>query len=800
MTPHPDWRVQYTLSFAHLSRLLIAAGSIVVITALFLITAPALSSPSPQMTGVAASPTATERLLYYDVYLPAILRQSEVITVIQPTRTPSATPTPTHTPTATSTATATRTPQPTSTASGTATPTLTSTPTGLVTATPTATGASPTPTHSPTGTPPTNTPTATATASPTITRTPTRTPTHTPTRTPTVTPTRTPTGQVVVLSNHSSFTRTLASTTYLFVVGEIQNNTSATIEQVQVQLTLRNTTGSPVAAVTCRQSGTICPDQPIRTGQKAPFKFKLVTDSLSGYDSYELAVSGWNWSSASPPSLQVANTSETVDAASQIRYFLGEVVNPAGTGTNVTQIQVIFTLYSAGKVTNVVSSGQGLSTGPYFDVLQPGDRTPYKLELWGPNIDYDNEAWAVVAEKTSQPALPTLQVQRVDDSQPGRVLGEVVNTSGSDVTAVKAVGTFYDAQHRVVNAAWNPIQQGSRRILAPGQAAPFLLSPVTGLPAYVTYALAVRYELSQVPAPPPLAASSVSVFTEPQYKLLVQVFGEVKNPTVSTSNIGDIWVIGTFYDAAGRVVNAGSQNIPIRAVAPGDRVPFFLPLYLTSDTSRFITYTLAVDYQPTNSPAPSPLAVPVQGPGIYPYTDSTDNTAKLDVLGEVLNRSGGNVKVNRIFVTFYDEAGNVANAGWGAPLRDLVEDGEPAPFHLELFDTGPFAGSPVLRADYQPSSTGPTTGLTCIREAPAIRNGYLVISGQVRNDTNRSARDVQAVVTLYNGEQVLGAERVPVQEVGGAIPPGESRPFEVQFRRHYSGWTRDACQAVGDLN
>jgi hypothetical protein len=382
----------------------------------------------------------------------------------------------------------------------------------------------------------------------------------------------------------------------------------------------------------------------------------------------------------------------------------------------------------------------------------------------------------------------------VDDSQPGRVLGEVVNTSDSDVTAVKVVGTFKDAAGRVVNAAWNPIQQGSRRILAHGQAAPFLLSPVTGLPAYVTYTLAVRYEPSQVPAPSPLTASGVFTFTEPQYKLLVEVFGEIENTTAS--NIGDVWVIGTFYNAAGRVVNAGSQSIPMRAVAPGDRVPFFLPLYLMPDTPPFVTYTLAIDYQPTNSPAPSPQAVRVQGDEVYAYTD---DAAKLEVLGEALNASGGNAEVLKVFAAFYDAAGRVVNAGWGAPLRDVVENGGTAPFRLELFNTGLFSRR-ILRTDYQSSLIGPATGLSCVNMTDAIRYGYLVISGQVRNDNARAAHDVQAVVTLYAGQKVIGAERVPVQEVGGVIPPGGSREFEVQFRRHYTGWTRYVCQAVGDLN
>jgi hypothetical protein len=98
------------------------------------------------------------------------------------------------------------------------------------------------------------------------------------------------------------------------------------------------------------------------------------------------------------------------------------------------------------------------------------------------------------------------------------------------------------------------------------------------------------------------------------------------------------------------------------------------------------------------------------------------------------------------------------------------------------------------------SSIGPTIGLNCITEPPTIRNGYLHLEGQIRNDTPRSARNMQVVTTLYADQQVLGAEQALVQEVDEIVPPGESRHFEVEFRRHFADWTHFACQAIGNLD
>lgn len=89
--------------------------------------------------------------------------------------------------------------------------------------------------------PPTPTSTPTPTVTPTRTPTGTPTPSPTPTRTPTPTPTALPQG-VYILQNYSHYT----SGTTLYIVGEVQNNTSSYAYLVKVPVNLFNSSGQLV--------------------------------------------------------------------------------------------------------------------------------------------------------------------------------------------------------------------------------------------------------------------------------------------------------------------------------------------------------------------------------------------------------------------------------------------------------------------------------------------------------------------------------------------------------------------------
>jgi len=788
MTPHPRRRGQNPVTPARLGWLFTITTLVLVSPSVLLLTArSAVGSPqaeSPQAT-IYPTPICNP---YCDVVLPIVMRESEAIGIDPP----SSTPTTTRTPTLTTTPKDTVSPTPSPTATGTASPT--SSPTG--TQTPTVTESPSTPTGSPTGTPPTNTPSSTATATSTPTWTGTATSTPTRTQTPTVTPTRTPTGRVVVVSNGSFFTRTLGSRTTLYAVGEVQNNTTSSIEGAQIQLTVRDAGSTVLGVVRCGSRGEdICPAQPLRPGEKAPFK--VLADMPAAYASHEMSVVDWRWSTGTSPRLEMENANEVDDSTYvPTLYFLGEVVNPAGASQNVTGIQVLFTLKNRdGKVINVATSGYWLID----EILRPGGRTPYLIQLQAPNIDYYAKQYLIIARTTGQPAPSGLTVdpRRVDDSQDSFVLGEVVNTTTGNVTAVKVIGTFYDTEHRVVNAARSWVQHSGTRILAPGEAAPFELRLLDDMPAYVTSPLAVRYLPSEVAPPPALAAGGVYTWTEPLFNSWVDVFGEVQNTT--PSNIELAYVIGTFKDAAGRVVKAGSApGLSLQPIAPGSKEPFALRLpHDPAQPLRFVTYTLAIDYRPTTNQAPSPSGITFQGHSARTYQET--DAKKLEVLGQLRNASGAHVKILRLSATFYDAAGRVVNAGWTDVPRTIIEPGGTSPFRLQgLFYTEP-VDHYELTANYVPSLVGPVTGLTCTVNTPTVSNGYLNASGSIHNNSASTISRVQALVSLVgDDEKIRGVEVAPVE--GGEIPPGESRPFQVTFRRYYSGWTRYPCQGISDVN
>lgn len=201
---------------------------------------------------------------------------------------------------------------------------------------------------------------------------------------PTVTPTSTPTlipGGVVVINNHTSYTTTPGR---LHVVGEVQNNTSYTLQNVKVTAKFYNSSNQ---LLDTRSAFTFMNDLP--AGNKTCFNISL--DAPSGWKTYQFEPVTYLTNGEPLPNLTAYNISASY--SSQYKYYriAGSVrnnenvtvydVRPVGTVYNITNrvIGCEFTLVSGYSLNPGASSS--------FEILFLDrdyiDATTYRLQVDG---------------------------------------------------------------------------------------------------------------------------------------------------------------------------------------------------------------------------------------------------------------------------------------------------------------------------------------------------------------------------------------------------------------------------------
>jgi hypothetical protein len=258
------------------------------------------------------------------------------------------------------------------------TPTATATPTRTATATRTATlQATATATRTATAT---HTPTSQATAM--STSTPTRTVTRTPTMTVTATRTPIPSGGVTVLDNHFSYT---SSGDYLYILGEVRNDTSSNVRYVKVSANLYNTSGQILATDFTYAALDVLPP-----GERTCFDI-IVLDPPEGWSYYQFEAPQYSTGGDAAPPLTILSHSGSYRDSYGWYEIVGEIRNDAG--VRVEYVSPIATLYNAsGTVVGcdysyVNSTHLDPGQTSAFDILSVGrdyvDVTSYRLQVDG---------------------------------------------------------------------------------------------------------------------------------------------------------------------------------------------------------------------------------------------------------------------------------------------------------------------------------------------------------------------------------------------------------------------------------
>lgn len=203
--------------------------------------------------------------------------------------------------------------------------------------------------------------------SPTPTSTPTDTPTPTSTQIPPLTPTLSPTALpegVIVLS--SNYYYPYSGSSYLYIVGEVLNNTQRNVGWVEIYATLRDANGNVVGSDWSFSDISI-----LMPNMKSPFL--ILVDVPPSWASYELDIA-WERTSDRSYNLEILNYTSYFDSYNDF-HVTGEIRNQYD--DNMSYIKAVVTMYD---ISGKVIGREWNYTNP--DDLVPGQTASFHVPVY----------------------------------------------------------------------------------------------------------------------------------------------------------------------------------------------------------------------------------------------------------------------------------------------------------------------------------------------------------------------------------------------------------------------------------
>jgi len=374
------------------------------------------------------------------------------------------------------------------------------------------------------------------------------------------------------------------------------------------------------------------------------------------------------------------------------------------------------------------------------------------------------------------------------------IVGEVGNAGPATVRDLDVIAALLDDDGELIEHATEPAYQ---TILGPGELTPFRI--MLSVPAgYASHSLYLDYDLTSEGPLPVVTPSATNTYIDEdsgwQYFL-----GEILNRT--DVDMAGVRAVVTLYDAFGDVLNVvdsgrGASSLYEDVIGVGQKRPLRAVLrYGPRDYARL---RWQVAYRPAERPAPVSLPAQVgymaRGSGTLrdENGDVIGVTQWLDIYGEVENRTSGPIRAVRAFAAFYDDDGEVTNAGLVQSLHGrlgVLAPGERTPFHLNIssgqipdVDTPRFVGVTYAPADGTWQDQIRLTTQRAYLETRSVLGipvEWLNVVGEARNDGAAPAQDVRVVATFYDGEgRVVNA--MAGQVFRPQLPAGGTSPFKVR--------------------
>ncbi len=152
----------------------------------------------------------------------------------------------------------------------------------------------------------------------------------------------------------------------------------------------------------------------------------------------------------------------------------------------------------------------------------------------------------------------------------------------------------------------------------------------------------------------------------------------------------------------------------------------------------------------TQSPSPTQTPTEVADIRVLSASDYYGSSGSFNVVGEVQNTLGTNVKSVEIVVTFYDSSGAVIAADSTNTEIDILKPNQKSPFKLSSYPGNGVAGY-SLDVQYDTTQDQPFEGLTILSQTASIDlQGLHNVVGEVKNNGASEATYVEVVGTYYN--------------------------------------------------
>lgn len=425
--------------------------------------------------------------------------------------------------------------------------------------------------------------TTTRTSTPTITPTPSpsATPSTTPTFSPTSSPSRTPSATSTASPTPSGTLRIRSERSYMqgrdwYIVGEVANETKATVYFVQIIARFYDTTSQLITT-----TDTFAFLSATLPGQRNPFKL-ILFDASPTITRYELIL---RWSTGSLREYHPITvlSQQTRDNAG-VEVF-GEVRNDQPHEMRSIKVAIIF--YDA--MGNVIETAAGF---PSLTTLGSGVTSPYQISTLQDNLTFasytvQSEGYSV-SDTTPTPTPPTSVRVRSERSYGENttryVIGEVINESFIPVYAVKITAQFYDAANQLVATEDT---YTSLSVTRPGERNPFKLV-LSNAPSSVSrYELVLSWNTTGFLDYQPITVLS----QQTRDNFGVEVFGEIRND--QDREMRSIRVVATFYDSAGNVLETSAGFPSITTLAPGATSPYKISTFKSDLT--FASYIVQAE-------------------------------------------------------------------------------------------------------------------------------------------------------------------------------------------------------------
>lgn len=174
-------------------------------------------------------------------------------------------------------------------------------------------------------------------------------------------------------------------------------------------------------------------------------------------------------------------------------------------------------------------------------------------------------------------------------------------------------------------------------------------------------------------------------------------------------------------------------------------------------SSRSPTGTPTPTPSVTQSPSPTQTPTEVTHVSVLSASDYYDGSGYFNVVGEVQNTLGTNVKYVKIVATFYDSSGAVIVADYTNTEIDILKPNQKSPFKLTSYLGNSVAGY-SLDVQYNTTQDQPFEGLTIVNPTASIDpQGLHNVVGEVKNNGASEATYVEVVGTYYNSAgKVIG--------------------------------------------